>query len=190
MKPKGGVERELKFPHVELERLRERLEELEAERVGPGAFEDNLILDRDGELEKEGKILRLRTVGQRNWVTFKGPMHLEGLTKVRPEHEIAVEGADEALALFQSLGYAAVTRYQKVREEWMLGGVMIALDHTPIGDFAEFEGDGAETVARRCGFDPVKAERRDYLRLYAEYRKRHKDTPPEMVFPANRTPGS
>ena len=51
------------------------------------------------------------------------------------------------------------------------GGVTIALDHTPIGDFAEFEGDGAETVAKRCGFDPDKAERRSYLRLYEEYLK-------------------
>lgn len=190
MRGKGGVERELKFPHVELERLRERLVELEAERAGPAAFEDNVILDRDGELAGDGKILRLRTVGPRNWVTFKGPMHLEGLLKVRVEHEIAVEGAEEARALFESLGYAAVTRYQKVREEWMLGGVTIALDHTPIGDFAEFEGDGAETVARRCGFDPAKAERRSYLRLYAEHRKRHREAPPEMVFPPGRTAGS
>jgi adenylate cyclase, class 2 len=190
MKGKGGVERELKFPNVQLDRLRDRLLELEAERVGPAAFEDNLILDREGELTAEGKLLRLRTVGQRNWVTFKGPMHLEGLAKVRVEHEIAIEGADQARALFECLGYSAVNRYQKVREEWMLGGVMIALDHTPIGDFAEFEGDGAETVARRCGLDPAKSERRSYLRLYAEHRKRHRDSPLEMVFPANRTPGS
>ena len=75
-----------------------------------------------------------------------------------------------------------VRRYQKVREEWHLGGVTIALDHTPIGDFAEFEGDGAETVAKRCGFDPDKAERRSYLRLYQDHLKKHPDAPPEMVF--------
>jgi hypothetical protein len=60
--------------------------------------------------------------------------------------------------------------------------VTIALDHTPIGDFAEFEGDGAETVAKRCGFDPDKAERRSYLRLYQDHLKKHPDSPPEMVF--------
>jgi adenylate cyclase class 2 len=170
-----GLERELKFPGVELERLKERLKELEAERAGPAAFEDNLIFDRDGELAAAGKILRLRSVGGRNWVTCKGPMHLEGPVKVRAEHEIAVEGAEEARALFEDLGYRVVTRYQKVREEWLLGGVTIALDHTPIGDFAEFEGEGAETVARRCG-----------LRLYAEHRKDHPEAPPEMTFPGNR----
>jgi predicted adenylyl cyclase CyaB len=161
-----GIERELKFPGIELERLNE----------------DNLILDRESELQGQGKLLRLRTVGQRNWLTFKGPMRLEGPVKVREEHEIGVEGTEQTLALFASLGYQVVTRYQKVREEWLLGGVTIALDHTPIGDFAEFEGDGAETVARRCGFDPQKAERRSYLRLYAEHRQRHPDSPAEMVF--------
>jgi len=58
---------------------------------------------------------------------------------VREEHEIGIESADEARSLFEKLGYAVVRRYQKVREEWQLGGVTIALDHTPIGDFAEFE---------------------------------------------------
>lgn len=179
---KETYEREIKFRGVELEKLRERLIELEAERVGPGAFEDNWILDRDNELLSSGRILRLRTDAGRARLTFKGPMRLEGNVKVRQEHEIEVENAAEARSIFEKLGYAMVRRYQKVREEWHLGGVTIALDHTPIGDFAEFEGDGAETVAKRCGFDPDKSERRSYLRLYEDYLKEHPEAPPEMVF--------
>jgi adenylate cyclase class 2 len=176
------MERELKFPGVELEKLRERLAELEAERRGPGAFEDNWILDRGDELLSSGRILRLRTDGGRARLTFKGPMRLEGNLKIRQEHEFEIGSAEEARALFENLGYTAVRRYQKVREEWQLGGVTIALDHTPIGDFAEFEGDRAEVVAKRCGFDPEKAERRSYLRLYQDYLKEHPEAPPEMVF--------
>ena len=182
MRSKDNREREIKFPRVELEKLRERLIELEAERVGPGAFEDNWILDRANELLSTGRILRLRTDGGRARLTFKGPMSLEGNVKIREEREVGIENADEAMALLENLGYGVVRRYQKVREEWHLGGVTIALDHTPIGDFAEFEGDGAETVAKRCGFDPQKAERRSYLRLYEDYLKEHPDAPPEMVF--------
>jgi adenylate cyclase class 2 len=182
MRSKNNLEREIKFRGVELDRLRERLLELEAERVGPGAFEDNWILDRNGELLGGGKILRLRTDAGRARLTLKGPMRLEGNVKVREEHEIQVESAEAARALLEGLGYAVVRRYQKVREEWHLGGVTIALDHTPIGDFAEFEGDGAETVAKRCGFDPDKSERRSYLRLYEDHLKEHPDAPPEMVF--------
>lgn len=182
MRSKNNLEREIKFPGAELEKLRERLLDLEAERVGPPAFEDNWILDRGSELIDSGRILRLRTDGGRARLTFKGPMRLEGNVKVREEREIEISGAEEAMALFENLGYRVVRRYQKVREEWHLGGVTIALDHTPIGDFAEFEGDGAETVAKRCGFDPEKAERRSYLRLYQDYLKKHPDAPPEMVF--------
>jgi adenylate cyclase, class 2 len=182
MRSKDNREREIKFPRVELEKLRERLIELEAERAGPGAFEDNWILDRDQELLSTGRILRLRTDGGRARLTFKGPMSLEGNVKIREEREVGIENAEEAMELLKNLGYGVVRRYQKVREEWHLGGVTIALDHTPIGDFAEFEGDGAETVAKRCGFDPQKAERRSYLRLYEDYLKEHPDAPPEMVF--------
>lgn len=182
MRSRDNFEREIKFPRVELDKLRERLIELEAERAGPSAFEDNWILDREQELLSSGRILRLRTDGGRARLTFKGPMRIEGNIKVREEREIEVQSAEEAMALFENLGYTVVRRYQKMREEWQLGGVTIALDHTPIGDFAEFEGDGAETVAKRCGFDSSKAERRSYLRLYEDYLKQHPDAPPEMVF--------
>ncbi|HTQ79998.1 MAG TPA: class IV adenylate cyclase [Thermoanaerobaculia bacterium] len=182
MRSKDSLEREIKFPAVELDKLRGRLTELEAERLGPAAFEDNWILDRKEELLASGRILRLRTDGQRSRLTFKGPLHIEGNMKVREEREVDIGSADEARALFENLGYSVVRRYQKMREEWQLGGVTIALDHTPIGDFAEFEGDGAETVAKRCGLDPEKGEKRSYLRLYEDYLKEHPDAPPEMVF--------
>jgi adenylate cyclase class 2 len=182
MRSKNNLERELKFRGAELDKLRDRLLELEAERVGPGAFEDNWILDRGDELLSSGRILRLRTDGARARLTFKGPMRLDGNVKVREEREVGLENAEEARALLENLGFETVRRYQKVREEWQLGGVTIALDHTPIGDFAEFEGDGAETVAKRCGFDPQKAERRSYLRLYEDHLKKNPDAPPEMVF--------
>jgi adenylate cyclase, class 2 len=182
MRSKDNLEREIKFHSDDLAKLRERLSELEAERSGPAAFEDNWILDRGGELLEKGHILRVRSDGARAHLTLKGPTHMEGKLKVREELEIGIESADEARALFELLGYTVVRRYQKVREEWQLGGVTIALDHTPIGDFAEFEGDGAETVARRCGFDPQKGEARSYLRLYDDHLKEHPDSPPEMIF--------
>ena len=103
-----NYEREIKFPGVELEKLRERLIELEAERRGPTAFEDNWILDRDNELMKHGKILRLRTDGGRARLTFKGPMRLEGNLKIREENEIEVENAEQATALLRNLGYSVV----------------------------------------------------------------------------------
>lgn len=182
MTVQDGVERELKFAGVELDALRDRLAELEAERRYPGTLEDNWIFDRGAELEEAGCILRLRKDAKGAHLTFKGPPRFEERTKIRTEHETGVDDPAAARALFESLGYAVLKRYQKVRETWQLGGVTIALDHTPIGDFAEFEGDGAEKVAQRCGLDPAAAERRSYLRLYADHLVDHPEAPPDMVF--------
>jgi len=180
---RGYVEREYKFAQVELEGLRERLLDLEAERLAASALEDNLIFDRDGELRERGAVLRLRRDRHGARLTLKGRVRLEGTLRVRSEHEITVDDPDVAERLLERLGYEIVRRYQKMREEWRLGGVTVALDHTPIGDFAELEGDGAGTVARRCGLDPERAERRSYLRLYDDHLKEHPDAAPDMLFP-------
>lgn len=183
MANKTGTERELKFRDVELDPLRQRLQEMEAERSRPGNMEENWIFDRGDELKDAGKVLRIRKDATGSSLTFKGPSSFEGRVKLRVEHEVEVGDADTARAVLESLGYRLVKRYQKVREEWRLGGVTIALDHTPIGDFAEFEGEAADRVARRCGFEPESAERRSYLRLYDEYRLDNPDAPDDMIFP-------
>lgn len=183
---KPPVERELKFAQADLDALRSRLLELEAERLGPAIFEDNWLVDRDGELGDRYSILRVRAEEGRGAVlTFKGPASFDGPAKVRTELELRVEDAERALALFAALGYRVERRYQKLREEWRLGTETICLDHTPIGDFVEFEGDRAEAVARRCGFDPAKALRKSYLMLYAEHLVRHPEAPFDMIFPAD-----
>lgn len=176
-------ERELKFRCDDLDGLRGRLVELEAERQQPSGLEENEIFDLDGQLESAGSLLRLRQDGRGTRLTFKGPATFEGEVKVRHEHEITVDDAEQARALIESLGYRRVGVYQKYREEWLLGGVIIALDHTPIGGFAEFEGEGAERVADRCRFSPADAERRNYAQLYKDYRKQNADAPADMVFP-------
>ena len=184
---KPPIERELKFAQVDLEALRQRLLEVEAERLGPAVFEENWLLDRGGELAERMSILRVRAEeGRGAVVTFKGPATFDGPAKVRTELEMRVENAELALALLQALGYAVERRYQKMREEWRLGTETICLDHTPIGDFVEFEGDRADAVAKRCGFDLGKALRKSYLMLYAEHLAAHPSAPFDMVFTDDR----
>lgn len=183
MVSRRSVERELKFRVEGLDFVRARLVEIEAERIGPGSFEDNWVLDRSGELERTGCVLRLRADGRGARLTFKGPRSFDGVAKVRAEHETSIGDVEQVRALFAALGYREARRYQKVREEWRVGGVHVALDHTPIGDYVEFEGERAEVLAKRCGLDVQNVEQRSYLRLYEDYRKQHPEAPPEMVFP-------
>lgn len=179
---RGSIERELKFREVELDRLRQRLVEMEAERVQPGTFEENWLLDNDGQLAERGCVLRLRKDSRGATLTFKGPPTFDGTTKVREEFETSISDVEATRSLLGRLGYELVKSYQKVRETWQIGAVAISLDHTPIGDFAEFEGEGAERLASRCDLDPATAERRSYLRLYQDYLVSHPDAPADMTF--------
>jgi adenylate cyclase class 2 len=176
------VERELKFPCSDLNELRELLQAAEAERLCTSALEDNLIWDRGGELVKSGRLLRLRFDSHGARLTYKGSPSFEDGLKIRQEIETGVEKPAELRAILESLGYEKIQRYQKYREEWRLGGVIICLDRTPIGDFVEFEGDAASRLAERFGLDPRQAERRSYLKIYQDHRETDPTAPEEMVF--------
>ena len=173
---------ELKFHCPSLEDLRERLRDLDAERLSAASAEDNRVYDRNNRLRKEEKLLRLRDDPRGSRLTFKGPPRFEEQVKIRVEHETKVEDPKQIHAILTSLGFEVVRRYQKKREEWHVGGVTVSLDHTPIGDFVEFEGTGADAVARRCGFVLAEAEKRTYVELYEDHRLDNPDAPPDMVF--------
>lgn len=175
-------ERELKLALADRAALRERLRAAGARVLHAEAFEDNALWDKDGALRAAGCLLRLRRDSRGARLTYKGPATFEEGVKVRLEHETTVGDAARLEAILGALGYAPVRRYQKYREEWQLDHVVIAVDRTPIGDFVEFEGGDAKRAAERCGCDPKAALTADYLTLYAAYRERHPEAPPEMVF--------
>ena len=183
-RPAGAnEERELKFALAEpLDELRRRLTGAGAHLERSAARECNWVFDRRDELFGSSRLLRLRTDGSGCRLTFKGPPRFEEGVKVRDEIEVGIGHAERMRDLLVRIGYRVVRRYEKVREEWRLGSTVVALDHTPIGDFVEFEGAEAAAAATRCGFDPAHAERRSYLRLYEDWRREHPDLPPDMLF--------
>ena len=179
----SSLEKELKFGDVDLDALRERMQDFEAECQGSAALEDNWIFDKKDKLASKGELLRVRVDRRGSRITYKGKAHFEDGLKIRSELETGVEDFETTCKIFEALGYSLVRRYQKYREDWLLGSIIISLDHTPIGDFAEFEGEGCDRVAKRCGLDPETAEKRNYLKLYEDYLVDHPDAPPDMVFP-------
>lgn len=176
-------ERELKFQCDDLSGLRERLIEAEAERVSASTKETNWVLDRESDLVGRGELLRVRSQRAGARLTFKGPARFEDGTKIRSEREVGVDDHESVLAILGALGFEVSRRYEKFRETWRLGSVLVCLDHTPIGDFVEFEGAMADQIAKRFRFLPAEAERANYLELYEAYRQDHPETPEDMVFP-------
>ena len=184
----AGLEAEIKIPVADLDAVREALARASAIAVHPRAREVNLLLDTDdGRLQNAGTVLRLRRYGRRHILTFKGPAVYYGPVKERPENEVEIEDAEKMLEILGHLGLRVVTRYEKDREMWLTHDVSVVLDHTPMGDFVEVEGqrERLQTVARSLGLDPSTAVRGSYLSLWREHRSRRQEMnlPADMVFP-------
>jgi adenylate cyclase class 2 len=180
---------EVKFPLHNRQELTRKLHELGAQRLYPETFEDNIVLDRRGELRTKGALLRVRKFGKYSLATFKGPMSIEaGGIKTREEVQTGVESFELAIQLFDSLGFKPVFRYQKYREVWRFREVEVVLDRTPIGEYFEIEGpmEMIRTIAGELGMNFEQAIRLTYADLYRQARRTRADLPEHMVFPADQ----
>jgi adenylate cyclase class 2 len=183
---------EVKFPLADRGAIVRRLESLGAERLYPETFEDNIVLDRRGELKTRGSLLRVRKFGRYTLVTFKGPQSITGGVRTREEVQTGVESLERAIALFDQLGFKPVFRYQKFREVWRIGDAEVMLDRTPIGDYFEIEGPLARIreIAESLGIEMDKAIRQNYADLYRQQRRTRPDLGENMVFPPEGYPSS
>jgi len=175
---------EVKFPLADRGALTRRLQEIGAHQLYPATFEDNIVLDRRGELRTKGALLRVRKFGKYAIATYKGPMSMEGGIKKREEVQTGVESFELAIELLDALGFKPVFRYQKFREVWRVKEVEIVLDRTPIGEYFEIEGaiDVIRSVASDLGMSMDQAIRQTYADLYRQARRTRSDLPEHMVF--------
>jgi hypothetical protein len=97
-----------------------------------------------------------------------------------PAHALAGSGR---LLRLRRWGAVATLTYKGPAS--FVDGVHVALDETPIGCFVELEGDDAalRALAPRLGLDPAHAVAGTYLDLWNEWRTRHPEAGPDMVFP-------
>ncbi len=145
---------------------------MNAETVSSRHFEDNHLLDfPDRRLGSRGCLLRVRLAGEQNILTFKGPPLPKVIFKIREEIEVGLDDSAAALHIFQQIGMQIGFRYQKYRREYLLDGVHVAVDETPIGNFAEFEGtqDAIRNLASRMEIPESEFLRLSYYSLYLEY---------------------
>ena len=183
---------EIKFALKDRTALVRRLHEIGAQRLYAETFEDNIVLDRRGELRTRGALLRVRKFGRYALATFKGPMAFEGGVKMRDEVQTGVESFELAIQLFDSLGFKPTFRYQKFREVWRVRDVEVVLDRTPIGNYFEIEGalDVIRAVAEELGMNMDAGIRQSYADLYRQFRRTRADLGENMVFPPDQLPST
>jgi adenylate cyclase class 2 len=175
---------EVKLPVSDLAALRERLRARQAREITSSHHESNDIYDEgDGILRKSGRLLRLRRTDHGATLTYKGPARFEEGARTREERETAVSDPNEMERILGALGFERRFRYEKRREEWFLEECVIALDETPIGTFAEVEGDPAaiRRVLQHLELDPSETLPYSYAELYARRRREDPSLPADML---------
>lgn len=168
------VEIEVKLASGDLDRFRRAGFELRLRE--PRRFEDNWLLDSDdGALLRRGAALRVRSVGGKCFLTYKGaPSQKAGSPlKIREEIEISADDPHRMIELLGRLGFRCSFRYQKYRTSYATAvdgsELEVALDETPIGNFIEVEGDehSVMELITRAGFAPEELILETYPEMQA-----------------------
>lgn len=142
------IEAKIKVPGPEL--IIEKLKGLDCSFSHSTQQTDMYFMDANGRLKKEDCALRIRrqtTNGEHSaLITFKG-RRADGKFKNRDEYETAVENAETAEKIFESLGYHKKITVEKKRMIWLLDGCEVCLDELkPLGFFVEVEGPDETTI--------------------------------------------
>jgi len=159
-----------------------------AARVSGRSFEDNILFDfPEGSLKFAQCLLRVRSVDGRGVLTYKGAPQPDVIFKSREELETGIESPETAIEILGRIGMMQGFRYQKRRQEFTLGGVHVAVDETPIGNYAELEGPEDEILGLAEKLDIAKSRfiNRSYYALYLDYCHEREITPHSMIFQGN-----
>jgi adenylate cyclase class 2 len=189
------LEIEMKFPIRDVAAFESRLAQAGAKRMSERQDVDHYFNAPDRDFARTDEALRLRRIGQANFVTYKGPKQ-DAQTKTRTEIEVPLaEGAafaEDFARLLTHLGYRSVAVVQKQRRIYHLQRgtfpVEVCVDEVQdLGRFVELEILAPEEQladARRIVQELATAlglstsERRSYLELLLEARPLTLPSPP------------
>jgi len=144
------------------------LREAGAVETRPRHREVNVLYDfRDRSLTAERRAVRLRVVGKKATLTYKGPPLKSRRFKIREEFETEVKRAGAAAKILAALGLVPVFRYEKRRTLFKKGPLSICLDELAVGTFLEIEGERPKIVRflKSLGIAPKDWLRQDYIQL-------------------------
>src|SRR5579884_1792933 len=180
------METEVKIPLADLQALQLRLIESGFKISVPRALEINDLYDTpDHALRRQGMLLRLRRIGDKSKITWKGP-GVAGPHKSRPELETSIGSFEELGEILTQLGFERVFRYEKFRTEYENGRApgagkkqnahsVVTIDETPIGNYIEIEGEPEwiDGTAQRLGFSTKDYILASYGQLYLDHCRKH-----------------
>ena len=167
------IEKKYRLTQVQFAKIKETLEDLEAEYIGED-FEENLIYG-GGILQEINAVLRIRKTGSKKILTFKKRMVGSSGIKEQIEHETEVENDSEMRKIIGYLGFELRLVYEKRRKKWKLKNTEVVLDELPFGLFMEIEGSAEEIREAELILEAedFQTEHKTYPNLTAESGKKN-----------------
>ena len=174
-------ETELKFPVPDIAAFRSAVNRLGLQLRTERSFESNTLYDTASrDLRGKRQLLRLREYNGHCIVTHKRVGADNGADlryKTRIETETRVDECVALAEIFTQLGFGPVFRYEKFRTEWDAAaddrqGGHLVLDETPIGTWAELEGDPAwiERMLRNLSIRQADCTTESYGALFLRWK--------------------
>jgi len=179
---------EIKFRVENLRTLSRKLHEAGFRLETPRTHEMNTLYDLPGQaLRQRMELLRLREFGAKWKLTHKSGGKVSRHSS-RTELETGVSDGRKMHAILRALGYSPSFRYEKFRAEWTDGKGQVVVDHTPIGDFCEIEGNPRwiDATAKKLGVRPEQYITKNYAALFYDWKQQRKSKATEMTFNAVR----
>jgi predicted adenylyl cyclase CyaB len=169
---------EIKFLVRESKAITEKLRKL-GFRVAVGRHREKNYLfdDPSGNLQKQGKLLRLRKTPSAQTITYKGPISAGSKLKHREEIETRIEDPAPFVRIFREIGFSVTTEYSKYRTIFEKDKFIVSLDETEAGNYLEVEGPSDEDItklATKLGYSEADFIRQTYAELIGERRHHEK----------------
>lgn len=135
--------------------------------------QEDTFYDRPSmELRKKHHALRIRRIGKKTFLTFKGPEQKSRKFKIREEYETEVKNERNLRKILKSLGLQPVFQYTKFRTAYRKKRLIICVDETPVGNFLELEGPQSEIVKF---VHMLNLSKKDFIKLdYVQLMEREK----------------
>lgn len=168
------LETEVKFNLSNPEVYLSRVITLGGQLLQPRTHERNIRFDLpDHSLSMAGRVLRLRQDAEVH-LTYKDSGRLVDGVLTRREIEFKADDFDTAKRFLEALDYQEYASYEKYRQVYKLGDLLVTLDELPYGTFTEIEGEPAsmiQTVADTLYLDWSKRINFSYLVMFEIMKK-------------------
>ena len=176
------INKELKFI-LKDSSIIEKLRNSNAVLIGGSKEKTIRYDDKDNNLEKQGKFVRVRT-GFDNIISLKEKINEtnDDTVFIRKDVEIEVDDVDNLDHLLKGIGLKQVGIMEKYRLKWNYNGNMINLDELPFGLFLEIHGEEESIfkIVEELNIDNEKMFIGTYWDIFDIYKSKNKNLKNEV----------